>query len=256
MKQRLILILLVVINFVSYSQTRDNNIISITPTKNFSGLYFGFSNIEHNAVINGQKFLSNNSAFNLGLLFEKEFKEKVKISLRPGIVLADDIKNNFKINGKNYSYVYQSVVYELPLLLIYSIKSNKDFNGIPNYIHFGPVFSYNFANKSVRFNGSTSFIPSFAKENEGSLKFGFGYDIKLKFVNLRPEFAYNLGFNSLKSNTLPNLNLSQIRNNQISFHLVISQRMNKVVYKKIEKIDPLPSLWKNVFRSAKKPKII
>ncbi len=256
MQKYIIIVIVTILSNSVYAQSKGSNIISITPTKNLSGLYIGLSSIEHNAVINVQNFSSLNPAFNLGLVFEKELNEKVKISLRPGIVLADDIKNNFKINGKNYSYVYQSVVYELPLLLIYSIKSNKDFNGIPNYIHFGPVFSYNFANKSVRFNGSNSFIPSFARENDGSIKFGFGYDVKLKFVNLRPEFAYNLGFNSLKSNTLPNLNLSQIRNNQISFHLVISQRMNKVVYKKIEKIDPLPSLWKNVFRSAKKPKII
>jgi hypothetical protein len=237
------------------AQINEPVIISSTPTKNLSGLYIGFSSIEHNAVINGQKFSSSNSAFNLGLVFEKEFNEKVKMSLRPGIVLTDDIKNNFTINGKNYSYVYQSVLFELPLLLIYSIKSNRAFNGIPNYIHFGPVFNYNVANKSIRFNGSYNFIPSFARENEGNLKFGFGYEIKSKFVNLRPEFAYNLGFNSFKSNTLPNLNLTQIRNNQISFHLIISQRMNKVIYKKIKRIDPLPSLWKNVFRSAKKPKI-
>ena len=237
------------------AQMKEPVIISSTPTKNISGLYIGVSSIEHNAHINGRKFSSFNYAFNLGLIFEKEFNDKIKLSLRPGLVLVDDIKNNFNIDNKNYSYAYPSLIYEIPLLFIYSIKSNKNFSGFPNYVQFGPVFSYNLANNSTYLNGSTRTIPSFASNYESNLKFGFGYDIKLKFFSFRPEFSYNLGFNSLKSNTLPGLNLSEIRNNQYSFLILISQRLNKVKYKKIEKTGSLPPLWKNIFRSAKKPKI-
>lgn len=231
------------------SQTSMSNVISITPTKNISGLYIGISSIEHNAVINGVNFSSHNSAFNFGLLYEKEFNQKIKLSIRPGIVLADDIKNNFNLGGKNNSYEYPSVVYEFPLLLVYSVKSNNTLKVIPNYIHFGPVFSYNFAaNKALRFNESSMLIPSFASEKETNIKLGFGYDFKLEYVNLRPEFGYNFGFNSLNTNTLPNFNISEIRNNMYSFHFVISQRVNKVIYRKPERKEPTqPPIWKKLF---------
>lgn len=248
MKKILIYIALITSNYSVNAQTLKSNIISITPTKNISGLYIGIVSIEHNAVINGVKFSSYNPALNLGLIYEKEINQKIKLSIRPGIVLTDDIKNKFDLSGKDNSYVYPSVVFEFPLLFIYSVKSNKIFNGIPNYIHFGPVFSYNFANQFYRFNSSYVAIPSFASEKETNIKLGFGYDFKLKYVNLRPEFGYNYGFNSLKTNTLTNFNLSEIRNNVYFFNFVISKRVNKVIYRKLERREPThPPIWKKVF---------
>jgi hypothetical protein len=104
-------------------------------------------------------------------------------------------------------------------------------------------------NQAVRFtganNGYASSVIPFVRNYETGLKFGIGYDIKLKFVNFRPEMGYILGFNSLNKNTLPNLNLSEVINNQYTFHIVLSQRMNKVIYKRIERTGP--PLWEKLF---------
>jgi|LauGreDrversion4_2_1035121.scaffolds.fasta_scaffold417826_2 hypothetical protein len=251
MQKYIIIFFVTIFSNSGYAQSKGSNIISITPTRNLTGILYGYSSIEHNAFINGMNFKSNNSALNLGLLFEKEFDEKMKLSFRPGLLITDDIRNRFSISGKNYSYSYPGVIFEVPLFLIYSFKTNKNFNGIPDYFQVGSVFGYNFANKSVKYTGplNSTFLPAFSKNNETSIRFGLGYDFKFKYVNLRPEFGYSFGFNSLNKNTIPNINISKITNNQYILHFVLSQRMNKVIYKKVDRIGP--PLWKKIFRSFK-----
>ncbi len=251
MQKFIIIFFVTMLSHSVYAQSKGSNIISITPTRNLTGILYGYSSVEHNSFINGMNFKSNNSALNLGLLFEKEFNEKMKLSFRPGILITDDIRNRFSIRGKNYSYSYPSLVFEVPLFLIYSIKTNKTFNGIPDYLQVGSAFGYNFANKSVKYTGplNSTFLPPFSKNNETNLRFGFGYDFKFKYVNLRPAFGYSFGFNSLNKNTIPNFNLSKITNNQYIVHFVLSQRMNKVIYMKVERIGP--PLWKKILGSFK-----
>ena len=87
-------------------------------------------------------------------------------------------------------------------------------------------------------------MPLFIKQNETNFKFGIGYEFKLKYVNFRPEFGYSYGFNVLKSNTIPNFNFNRIVNNQYSFNILLSQRYNKVVFRKSNK--PKIPLWKKI----------
>ena len=248
MKRYLPLIFIFTFAISGNTQFKAPIIISSTPTKYFSGLSVGFSNIENKTIINGIKFSNSNPALHLGLLIEKEFSDYFKLSLRPSVLISGDIKNNFNIENKNYSYSYSSALLEVPLLFTFSFNSSKDFNGFPNYVHFGPDLIYNFMNQAVRFtganNGYASSVIPFVRNYETGLKFGIGYDIKLKFVNFRPEMGYILGFNSLNKNTLPNLNLSEVINNQYTFHIVLSQRMNKVIYKRIERTGP--PLWEKL----------
>lgn len=248
MKNIILIIFLLTISIVGSSQRRGAKIISSTPTKYFTGLYYGSSIVQQNAYINSQKFTSNNPTFNLGLLFEKEFNDQFKVSFRPGLMLGD-VKNNLYIENKKFLYNYTFVKYELPLLFNYSIKSNKVFNGIPNYLLFGPVLNYDIANQNVNlkvfFGDYSSRVPSFVRNNETNFKFGLGYDVKLKYVNFRPEFAYSYGINILKKNTVPNINFTKIVNNQYSLNIILSQRYHKVVYQKIKKSGP--PLWEKLF---------
>jgi hypothetical protein len=87
-------------------------------------------------------------------------------------------------------------------------------------------------------------VPLFVKQNETNFKFGIGYDFKLKYVNFRPEFGYSYGFNVLKPNTIPNFDFTSINNNHYSFNIVLSQRYNKVVFRKSKKLK-IP-LWKKI----------
>lgn len=160
--------------------------------------------------------------------------------------LAYDIKTKFKSSNKDYAYNYFSTIVGMPLLFIYTIRTSNIFNGIPNYIFFGPFSSYNISNQAVKYTGTDfRYGPSITNKFETSLKFGLGYDFKLKYVNFRPEFGYNYGLNSLKTNTAPMFNFSKIINNQYSINFILTQRYHKVIYKKPEKSGP--SLWKKLF---------
>jgi hypothetical protein len=246
MKNWLPFILLFINIFSVKSQVKDSNIISITPTKFITGMAIGYSNIKHNATIKSQNFSSNNPAINLSLLFEKEFNTQLKFSTRPEFLIGSIIKNRFKDDNKEYSYSYSSAIIQMPLLLIYTFRNKKNKNGFPDYFYFGPQLSYNISNANARITGTENRnVPSFVKQNETSLKFGFGYDFKLKYVNFRPEFGYSYGFDVLKSYTIPNFNFTRIVNNQYSFNIIFSQRYNKVIFRKSNK--PKTPLWKKIF---------
>ena len=122
MKNWLLFALLFINSFPVNSQVKDSTIISITPTKYFTGISLGFTNISQKAIINSQNFSSNNPAFNLGLLFEKEFSNHFKLSTRPELLIGSNIKTKFKYANKEYSYSYSSAIIQLPLLLIYTFK--------------------------------------------------------------------------------------------------------------------------------------
>lgn len=230
------------------AQVKDSKIISSTPTKFISGLTIGYSNIYQTISLNGQNFSSKNFALNLGLLFEYELSKKIKVSIIPGLLLFDDIKTNFEVTYKSYYFKYQPAIIEMPVLLYYKIRHEKKFNGIPNDLYLGPVFNYNFSNKSISYNGSNIYSPTITRDNETSLKFGIGYDFKLKYVNFRPDFGYNFGFNSLLKNNMPYGNLTKLVNNQFAFRLILSSRKNKVVFKKVERREPTqPPIWKKLF---------
>jgi hypothetical protein len=238
------------IPFLANTQVREDSIISSTPTKYFTGLSLGVTNIIQNAVINGQNKVSNNQTFDLGLIFEKELNDRIKVSFRPGLAIGG-VKNTFTIEKDKYSFNYPLTSFKAPLVVIYSFKKSNKFNGLPNYVLIGPEFNYNLVstNSTYRFlkNGIYSKIPSFIKNKETQFKFGIGYEIKLKYVNFRPEFSYIHGFNVLKSNPVPNLNYTKIVNNQYSLNFVLSQRYHKVVYNKPKKSE-LP-LWKRILRT-------
>jgi hypothetical protein len=246
MKKWLSFVLLFINIFPVNSQVKDSSIISITPTKMITGIAIGYSNIKHNATINSQNFSSNNPSINLSLLFEKEFNNQFKLSLRPGILLGSFIKNKFKDANKEYSYSYSSAIIEMPLLFVYTFRANKIANGVPNYFFFGPQLSYNISNRNTMLTGTENrYVPLFIKQNETNFKFGLGYDFKLKYLNFRPEFGYSYGFDILKSNTIPNFNFTRIVNNQYSFNILLSQRYNKVIFRKLNK--PKTPLWKKIF---------
>ena len=133
MKNWLPFVLLFINSFPVNSQVNDSTIISITPTKLITGMAIGYSNIKHNATINSQNFSSNNPSINLSLLFEKEFNNQFKFSLRPGILLGSFIKNKFKDANKEYTYSYSSAIIEMPLLFVYTFRANKIVNGVPNF---------------------------------------------------------------------------------------------------------------------------
>lgn len=249
-KSKYIILFNLLLSSLLNAQVKDSNIISSTPTKFISGLTIGYSNIYQTINLNGQNFSSKNLALNLGLLFEYELINKIKFSMRPGLLLFDDVKTNFVVSNKLYFYKYQPLIVEMPLLLTYKIAPEKKFNGIPNELYFGPVINYNIANKSVNYNGSNTYSPTFTRDNETSLKLGIGYDFKLKFVNFRPDFGYNFGFNSLLRNNIPYGNLTKLVNNQFAFRLILSSRKNKVVFKKVERKEPTqPPIWKKLFGS-------
>jgi hypothetical protein len=242
MKKYLLFILLISSVFSGFAQVKDSNIISITPTKLITGMAIGYSNIKQNATINSQNFLSNNPAINLSLLFEKEFNSQLKFSTRPEFLIGSIIKTKFKDANKEYSYSYSSAIFQMPLLLIYTFR-NK--NGFPDYFYFGPQLSYNISNTNARITGTENRnVPLFVKQNETNFKFGIGYDFKLKYVNFRPELGYSYGFNVLKPNTIPNFYFTSIINNHYSFNIVLSQRYNKVVFRKSKKLK-IP-LWKKI----------
>ena len=237
------------IPFLANTQVKEGNIISSTPTKYFTGLSLGVTNIIQNAVINGQNKVSNNQTFDLGLIFEKELNDRIKVSFRPGLAIGA-VLNKFTINGNNYAYNYRITTFKAPVLLSYTFNKPSKFNGLPNYFLIGPELSYNLeglntSNRFFKTNGIYSKIPSFIKNKETQLKFVIGYDIKLKFVNFRPEFVYNHGFDVLKPVSIPDLNFTKIVNNQYSLNIVLSQRHNKVVYNKPTKTGP--PLWKRLF---------
>jgi hypothetical protein len=245
MKNWLPFILLFINIFSVKSQVKDSSIISVTPTKLISGIIVGSSNIAQKALINSHNFSSNNPTFNLGLLFEREFNNQFKFSFRPGFLIGSDIKTTFKNANKEYSYSYSSAIIEMPLLFVYTFRANKIANGVPNYFYFGPVYNYNLSNSNVRLTGTEKrYVASFIKNYETALKFGFGYDFKLKYVNFRPEFGYTNGFNVLKSNAIPNFEFSSIVNNQFSINILFSHRNNKVIYRKSTK--PRIPLWKKL----------
>jgi hypothetical protein len=246
MKKWLSFVLLFISIFPVNSQVKDSSIISITPTKIITGIAIGYSNIKHNATINSQNYSSNNPSINLSLLFEKELNDHFKFSLRPGILLGSFIKNKFKDANKEYSYSYSSAIIEMPLLFVYTFRANKIANGVPNYFYFGPIFNYNISKRNAILTGTENrYVPFFIKQNETNFKFGFGYDFKLKYVNFRPEFGYSYGFDVLKSNTIPNFNFTRIVNNQYSFNIILSQRYNKIIYRKFNK--PYIPLWRKIF---------
>ena len=246
MKNWLPFVLLFINSFPVNSQVNDSTIISITPTKLITGMAIGYSNIKHNATINSQNFSSNNPSINLILLFEKEFNNQFKFSLRPGILLGSFIKNKFKDANKEYTYSYSSAIIEMPLLFVYTFRANKIANGVPNYFYFGPIFNYNISKRNAILTGTENRnTGSFVKNNENGFKIGFGYDFKLKYVNLRPEIGYSYGFDVLKSNTIPNFNFTRVVNNQYSFNIILSQRYNKIIYRKFNK--PYVPLWKKIF---------
>jgi hypothetical protein len=246
MKNWLPFVLLFINIFPVNSQVNDSTIISITPTKLITGMAMGYSNIKHNATINSQNFSSNNPSINLSLLFEKEFNNQFKFSLRPGILLGSFIKNKFKDANKEYTYSYSSAIIEMPLLFVYTFRNKKFKNGFPDYFYFGPQLSYNISNTNARLTGTENRnMPLFVKQNETNFKFGFGYDFKLKYVNFRPEFGYTNGFDILKVNTINNFNFTRIVNNQYSFNILLSQRYNKVIFRKLNK--PKTPLWKKIF---------
>jgi len=228
------------------SQVKASNIISITPTKLITGIAIGYSNIKQNATIKSQNFSSNNPAINLSLLFEKEFNTQFKFSTRPEFLIGSIINTKFKDDNKEYSYSYSTAIIQMPLLLIYTFRNKKNKNGFPDYFYFGPQLSYNIlnANAIITLTENRRNVPLFVKQNETNFKFGIGYDFKLKYVNFRPEFGYSYGFNVLKPNTIPNFDFTSINNNHYSFNIVLSQRYNKVVFRKSQKFK-IP-LWKKI----------
>ena len=245
MKNWLSFALLFINIFPVNSQVKDSNIISITPTKLITGMAIGYSNIKQNATIKSQNFSSNNPAINLSLLFEKEFNTQLKFSTRPEFLIGSIIKTKFKDDNKEYSYSYSSAIIQMPLLLIYTFRNKKNKNGFPDYFYFGPQLSYNISNTNARITGTENRnVPLFVKQNETNFKFGIGYDFKLKYVNFRPEFGYSYGFNVLKPNTIPDFYFTSIINNHYSFNIVLSQRYNKVVFRKSKKLK-IP-LWKKI----------
>jgi hypothetical protein len=246
MKKCLPFALLIINIFSANSQVKDSSIISITPTKMITGISIGYSNIQQNATINSLIYSSNNSTFNLGLLFEKELNNQFKISIRQEILIGSNVKNKFKNANKEYSYSYSNAIIQMPLLLVYTFRNKKIKNGFPDYFYFGPQLSYNISNRIASLNGAEiRNAAAFVRSNETSLKFGFGYDFKLKYVNFRPEFGYSYGFDVLKSNTIPNVNFTRIVNNQYSFNIVLSQRYNKVIFRKSNK--PKIPIWRKIF---------
>lgn len=237
------------IPFLAKAQVKENNIISSTPTKYFTGISYGVANNQHKALINGQNLISNNQIFDLGLILERELSDRVKISLRTDLAIGA-VQNKFTINGNNYAYNYRITSFKAPVLLSYTFNKPSKFNGLPNYFLIGPEVNYNLegfntSNRFFKTNGNYIKSPSFIKNQETQLKFVIGYDIKLKYVNFRPEFGYNHGFDVLKPVSIPDLNFTKIVNNQYSLNIVLSQRYNKVVYKKPIKTGP--PLWKRLF---------
>ena len=246
MKNWLPFILLFINIFPVNSQVKDSSIISITPTKMITGVSIGYINIQQNATINSVLYSSNNPTINLGLLFEKEFNNQFKFSTRQEVLIGSIVQTKFKDANKEYSYSYTSAIIQMPLLLVYTFRNKKNKNGFPDYFYFGPQLSYNISNNSARFTGTENInVPLFVKQNETNFKFGFGYDFKLKYVNFRPEFGYSYGFDVLKSNTIPNFNFTRVVNNQYSFNIILSQRYNKIIYRKFNK--PYVPLWKKIF---------
>ena len=246
MKNWLPFILLFINIFPVNSQVKDSSIISITPTKMITGVSIGYINIQQNATINSVLYSSNNPTINLGLLFEKEFNNQFKFSTRQEVLIGSIVQTKFKDANKEYSYSYTSAIIQMPLLLVYTFRNKKNKNGFPDYFYFGPQLSYNISNNSARFTGTENInVPLFVKQNETNFKFGFGYDFKLKYVNFRPEFGYTNGFDILKVNTINNFNFTRIVNNQYSFNILLSQRYNKVIFRKLNK--PKTPLWKKIF---------
>jgi len=246
MKNWLPIILLFINIFPVNSQVKDSSIISITPTKMTTGISIGYTNIQQNATINSILYSSNNPTINLGLLFEKEFNNQFKFSTRPEFLIGSSVKTKFKDANKEYSYSYTSAIIQMPLLLVYTFKNKKIKNGFPDYFYFGPQLSYNISNTNARITGTENRnVPLFVKQNETNFKFGIGYDFKLKYVNFRPEFGYTYGFDILKVNTINNFNFTRIVNNQYSFNILLSQRYNKVIFRKLNK--PKTPLWKKIF---------
>ena len=246
MKNWLPFVLLFINSFPVNSQVKDSSIISITPTKLITGMVIGYTNIKQNATINSLLYSSNNPNFNLGLLFEKEFSNQFKFSTRTEFLIGSSVKTKFKDANKEYSYSYSSAIVQMPLLLVYTFRNKKIKNGFPDYFYFGPQLSYNISNTNARLTGTENRnMPLFVKQNETNFKFGFGYDFKLKYVNFRPEFGYTNGFDILKVNTINNFNFTRIVNNQYSFNILLSQRYNKVIFRKLNK--PKTPLWKKIF---------
>lgn len=247
--KKYILIFYLCIPFLANTQVKENNIISSTPTKYFTGISYGVANNQHKALVNGRNLISNNQIFDLGLILERELSDRVKISLRTDLAIGA-VQNKFTINGNNYAYNYRIASFKAPILLSYTFNKPSKFNGLPNYFLIGPEVNYNLegfntSNRFFKTNGNYIKSPSFIKNQETQLKFVIGYDIKLKYVNFRPEFGYNQGFDVLKPVSIPDLNFTKIVNNQYSLNIVLSQRYNKVVYKKPIKTGP--PLWKRLF---------
>ena len=230
--------ILLFIFLFGYGQ-ENSNIISITPTNNFTGMSIGMSNNIHSIQFDGTTFKSNNAMFSMGLVYTRKLNDKWEFSAEDNLLLGS-IVNNYKHLNTSYSYSINNAIMSIPLTLRYKINDDNEFNGFPDFFHLGPSFSYNLAGSSTRapqlskLGASSGYIPFpiFTNPFEYNFKLGTGYNFKLKYVYLRTEFNYYLGFNSHNKNTIPGIVLTRVTNNICGVNLVLENRMGKVVYKK------------------------
>ena len=215
---------------------------TVIPLKTYLGISIGLTNNFHSDIIDGLNFISSSKTFTMGENFTKPLNKKWEFTFEAALQIGGLVKSNFYAKEKNYSYEMYKTGIDLPISFRY-LFNNKAVAWAPDFIHFGPVFSYNLAsNKQITFYeyGNNSIITrnsitNFENAYSTSIRIGTGYTFKLKYAFMRAELDYYYyGFNSLKNNTLPMGNLTGVTNDALGMNLIIENR-NKFVNKKIRK---------------------
>ena len=241
----ILFIISLIISLECMSQVAYKN-DSIVPLKTYLGISIGLTNNFHTDLIDGTNFISSSKTFTMGENFTKPLNKKWEFTFEAALQIGGLVKSNFYAKEKNYSYEMYKTGFDLPISFRY-LFNNKAVAWAPDFIHFGPVFSYNLAsNKQLTFYqyGNNSIITrnsiiNFENAYSTSIRIGTGYTFKLKYAFMRAELNYYFGFNSLKNNTIPMGNLTKVTNDALGMNLVIENR-NKYLNKKVRK---LKSSW-------------
>ncbi len=251
-KSRIFLLIIYLILSIKGVSQMDNKTDTLKSFKNYLGINLGISNNFHSVLIDGKSFVGSNKVMSLGENFTRTLNKRWEFTFEAAVQIGGVVKNNFYTRGEKYSYEMFKTSINFPISFRYLLNNNKKVSWSPHFIQFGPVFSYNLtADKQIKFDqfGNNEMIrrdiPNFENGYTTSLRIGTGYTFQLKYSFIRAELNYTYGFNSLKKNTIPLVNLTKVTNDAIGINVVIENR--SILSKKVSKfrIGPIRSWFSN-----------
>jgi hypothetical protein len=256
-KFRLIFVSFLLIHTIEGTSQVDDNIISVSNSKSNFGITLGALNLKQSFTLNENIYKGNGSGILIGLNYFNDLNKNWGVSLENNLQLAE-LKNSYKLNNINYTFQQNYSKFNLLLKFQYNLMKEK-IKIAPDFINFGPVFSYQFLNNNIRSYSSSVIWVRLYNYNNNKINYnfvigtGYKFDYKYGFVKALIDFPL-LNFLNNKSyyvitrdgsfSSSSNYVLNNIKENSVEVKFIFGSNAKKIIYRE----KPISKFFKKVFK--------